>query len=153
MDGSVPPSYPNFPPYLRLARAGDVARMAELSVQGFKDSEIFRFERPRYDKFPIDAVASFANLSRDQLLDPGTVVIVAEDDRLQGDESHVPHQAGAFSHRAVVGVASWNFPDDSPRIGQFVVPDVSAPEPSPDRDLCRRRLDLFSSISKATEEK
>lgn len=59
-------------------KPSDVARMARLSVLGFKDSEIFRFERPRYDKFPEDAVASFANLYRSQLEDLRDVVVVVE---------------------------------------------------------------------------
>lgn len=147
-------------PSLRLAAAGDVIRMADLSVLGFKDSEIFRYERPRYEEFPLDSVASFANLYRSQLLDPRGVVIVAEDWQRPDEASHFPpdkdnspDRADEPTKRVVVGVASWTLPEGSPRTGQFVVPNVGDPEPAPDRDLCQRRLDIFTSITKAEEKK
>ena len=158
-------TYPSYPPLvsLRLATAADIPRLATLSVLGFKDSEIFRFERPRYAEFPEDAVASFANIYRSQLLDPHGVVIVAEDWQ-RPDEALLPAPQGgdldrteanahAEAQRIVVGVASWILPDGSPRTGQFVVSDVGEPEPSPNRDLCQRRLELFTRISEATEKK
>ena len=158
----TPESFPPYPtlPSLRLAAAGDVTRMADLSVLGFKDSEIFRYERPRYEDFPQDAVASFANLYRSQLLDPRSVVIVTEDWQRPDEASHFsPTRDGSSdctekpAKRVVVGVASWILPEGSPRIGQFVVPDVGDPEPAPDRDLCQRRLDIFTRIKEAEEKK
>jgi len=82
------PSYPSLEGSLRLATAADIPRLADISVLGFKDSEIFRFERPLYDQYPQDAVASFANLYRSQLLDPLAVVIVAEDHQKLDEASH-----------------------------------------------------------------
>lgn len=152
--------YPTLPS-LRLANADDVARMADLSVLAFKDSEIFRYERPRYEEFPHDAVASFANIYRSLLLDPRGLVIVAEDWRRPDELSHSPPSedddgpdcAGKPVKRVVVGVASWVLPEDSPRIGQFVVPNVSEPGPTLDRDLCPRRLDGFSRVTENEENK
>ena len=148
-------TYPPYPPLgrsLRLATAADIPRMADLSVLGFRDSEIFRFERPRYNEFPQDAVASFANTYRSQLLDPQVVVIVAEDLRESNELSHF-QQTGALEESVVVGVASWHFPEGSPRTGQFTVPIVGDPWPAPDRDLCQRRFDLFTRFNKASEQK
>lgn len=154
-------AFPPPPPFhsLRLATAADVTRMADLSVLGFKDSEIFRYERPRYSEFPHDAVASFSNLYRSRLQDPCAVVIVAEDWPRPDEQSHFtfskedPPEADSPMQRRVVGVASWILPKGSPRTGQFVVPGVGDPEPAPHRDLCQHRLDLFTRITEATEEK
>ncbi|KAL2680347.1 hypothetical protein Neosp_007944 [[Neocosmospora] mangrovei] len=149
--------YPPSPPFhsLRLATAADIPRMAELSVLGFKDSEIFRFERPGYENFPHDAIASFANLYRSQLQDPRVVAIVAEEAPRPDDTTHFqpPHHDATLVGRVVVGVASWVLPEGSSRTGQFVVPGVGDPEPAPDRDLCQRRLDLFTGAKEATEKK
>ncbi|KAI3335928.1 hypothetical protein F4824DRAFT_462904 [Ustulina deusta] len=145
------PEYPPLPPFhsLRLAVASDIERIADISVIGFKDSEIFRYERPRYADFPEDAVASFANIYRTQLLDPLAVVIVAQDspNSTNGDADC----SGTSRQRIVVGVASWRLAEKSPRQGQFVVPDVGEPRPAPDRDLCQHRLDLFRRITQETE--
>ncbi|KAI1127105.1 hypothetical protein F5Y10DRAFT_243430 [Nemania abortiva] len=143
-------TFPPYPPLLslRLAVATDIDRMAELSVTGFKDSEIFRYERPNYEDFPDDAVASFANIYRAQLLDPEAVVIVAEDSPCSEDGS-----VSSNGQRIVVGVASWRLPEGSPRSGQFVVPDVGDPRPAPDRDLNQHRLELFSHITAETEKR
>ncbi len=153
------PSYPTLP-FLRLANADDVARMADLSVLGFKDSEIFRYERPQYEEFPQDAVASFANIYRSQLLHPRGLVVVTEDWQRPDEVSHFfsgkdedPDCASKPLKRVVVGVASWMLPEDSPRIGQFIAPDVSGPEPTLDRDLCQRRLDIFTRVTENEEKK
>ena len=157
-----PESFPSYPtlPSLRLATAADVTRMADLSVLGFKDSEIFRYERPGYKEFPQDAVASFANLYRSQLLDPRGVVIVTEDWQRPDEVSHSfprkddsPDRTNKPAKRVVVGVASWVLPESSPRTGQFVVPNVGDPEPTPDRDLCQRRLNIFTHVKEAEEKK
>ncbi|KAI0533770.1 hypothetical protein GGR58DRAFT_506011 [Xylaria digitata] len=135
--------------YIRLAVASDLERIARISVVGFKDSEIFRYERPRYEEYPEDAVASFVNIYRAQLLDPLAVVIVAQDrpNPADGDSD----RSGTSGQRVVVGVASWRLPEGSPRQGQFVVPDVGDPRPTPNRDLCQHRLDLFTRITQDTE--
>ncbi len=144
-----------FPPYpilegnLRLATAADLPRLADLSVLGFKDSEIFRFERPRYQEFPQDAVSAFSNIYRTQLLAPLAIVLVIEDLRMPEDKTNATRQ----TERVVVGVASWDLPEDSPRKGQFVVSNVDGPLPQPDRDLCQRRWELFTKFNKATEKK
>ncbi|KAI0399863.1 hypothetical protein F4802DRAFT_587731 [Xylaria palmicola] len=145
--------YPPVPPFhsIRLAGALDIERIARISVTGFRDSEIFRYERPRYAEFPEDAIASFANIYRAQLLDPLAVVIVAQDwpNSTDGDAD----RSGTSGQHVVVGVASWRLPETSPRQGQFVVPGVGDPRPAPNRDLCQHRLDLFSRITQETENK
>ncbi|KAJ4292764.1 Acetyltransferase [Kalmusia sp. IMI 367209] len=145
------PAYPSFPS-LRLATAEDVVRMADLSVLEFKESEIFRYERPHYDQYPHDAVISFANMYRSQLSNPRSLVIVAEDWRNPNEESHLPSRDSA-SERVVVGVASWYLPKGSLRTGQFAVPHVGDPEPLPNRDLCQRRWDIFTEVTEAEEKR
>ncbi|KAI0118821.1 hypothetical protein GGR51DRAFT_570572 [Nemania sp. FL0031] len=144
--------FPPVPPFhsIRLAVASDIERIAEISVDAFRDSEIFRYERPRHEEFPDDAVASFANIYRTQLLDPLAVVVVALE-RPNSTDGDDDGKAGAFDQRVVVGVASWRLPDKSPRRGQFVVPDVGEPRPALNRDLCQHRLDLFNCITQETE--
>lgn len=134
--------------------------MAELSVLGFRDSEIFRYERPLYHKFPEDAVASFADIYHYQLQDPGSLVIVAEDQPVADEVSHSTsdhektEDANASTKRVVVGVASWVLPEDSPRTWQFIGPGVFGNAiPSLDQDLCQRRLKIFTDIKIAKEKK
>lgn len=152
------PPCPAFP-RVRLATTADLKRIADLSVLGFKDSEIFRFERSRYEEFPQDAVASFANLYRSQLLNPRALVIVAEDWQRPDEASRCFSEDGdadltdAPAQRVVVGVASWVLPEGSPLTGQFIVPDVGDPEPAPNRDLCQRRLDLFTHTTEVEQKK
>ena len=55
--------------------------------------------------------------------------------------------------RIVVGVASWILPEGSPRTGQFVVPNVDNPERTRDRDLCQRRLDIFTQVKESEEKR
>jgi hypothetical protein len=157
--GSFPSGdYPPFPGAVRLAKAADLSRMADVSVLGFKDSEIFRFERPHYHEFPEDAVASFACIYRAHLLDPRMVVVVVEDVRRPDELTSLP-AAGEKEYgtttpeNVVVGVASWAFPEGSKRQGNFIVPDVGRLDPSPDRDLSHRRLELFNRITEETQAK
>ena len=152
------PTYPALPS-LRLANAGDLSGMSEVSVLGFKDSEIFRYERPQYEEFPQGSVSSFCKIYRSQLLDPRAVVIATEDwQRLDedslcpSDQTGGPELTSRPAKRVVVGAASWVLPEGSPRTGQFVVSDVSDPEPALNRDLDQRRLDIFTGIA-ADEEK
>lgn len=151
------PEYPMFHS-LRLASASDVGRMAELSVLGFKDSEIFKYERPNYDEYPQDTLAGVRNMYRSQLLHPRAVVIVAEDcycdDEVASEyQFSAGNKVNKLSKRVVVGVASWFLPDGSPRTGQFVVPDVGKLEPTKDRDLSKHRLKVFTAISDVIESK
>nr|POE47696.1 hypothetical protein CFP56_01027 [Quercus suber] len=154
------PGYPSFAHGLRLATPADLSRLAELSVLGFKDSEIFRYERPEYNKFPFDAVTSFYNIYRAQLVNPRAVVIVAEDNQRSDEAIHLSSQSkdrlddsNAHSERVVVGVGIWILPSGSIREGQFVPPCVGDPLPAPNRDLCLRRLERFVHIAETTEEK
>ena len=127
--------------------------MADLSVLGFKDSEHFRYVGARYRDSPQDAVASFANLYRSQLLDPRGIAIVAEEWQQPDEASHFPSsmedspdRTNEPTKRVVVGVASWILPKGSARISQFLVPNVGDPEPAHDRDLCQRRLNIFARV-------
>lgn len=54
---------------IRDATPNDVSRMAHISVESFRNSEIFRFCRPLHHLHPEDSVASFAGLYQAQLAD------------------------------------------------------------------------------------
>jgi len=151
-----------FPPVpafscLRLASPQDVPRMALVSTLGFRDSEIFKFERPWYDRYPQDTIASFTNLFHEQINDPNSVVIVAEDVELPeedpGTPSEGPDDTMVPRKRVVVGVCSWVFQADSARKGQFGFSDSAPKEPSLDRDLNKAHLTLVDGIKHAGEKK
>lgn len=52
----------------------------------------------------------------------------------------------------VVGFARWVLPGGWPRTGQSVVSNVGDPEPAPDRDLCQRRINIFTQAKEAEEK-
>ncbi|KAI0107866.1 acyl-CoA N-acyltransferase [Nemania sp. FL0031] len=138
-----------FPPHLRPAVAADIDRMAEVAVAGFNATPRFLSERPRYKEFQEDTIASFANTFRAQLLDPRMVVIVAEDSP-RPDEGTVG--SSSADPRIIAGVASWRFPEGSPRYGQFVEQDVGVPRTALNRDLNQQRADIYSRILEETEK-
>ena len=150
------PRVPAFP-CLRLASLQDVPRIAVVSTLGFRDSEIFKFERPKYDQYPHDTITAFRNLFREQISNPNSVVVVAEDVRLP-DEDQNPLVDGADDsvvtpHRVVVGVCSWVFQSGSERKGQFAFPDTSPTEPALNRDLNQAHMSLVDGIKEAGERK
>ncbi len=82
------------------------------------------------------------------------MIIVVEDwQRLEASHFVPPADRTAQKRRVVVGVASWILPEGSPRTGQFVVPVPDNSIPSLSRDLCQRRLEIFTHVSEATEKK
>ena len=150
----------NFPlapafPHLRLASLHDVRRLAVVATLGFRDSEIFRFERPHYDQFPQDPVAAFRNSFRDQICNPRAVVVVAEDEKLKENEDMERHNTSleGESCRVIVGVGIWILEADSKRNGQFSRPDKSPHEPALSRDLDPRRLQQVDEVKEGGERK
>lgn len=150
-------SFPPVPafPCLRLASLRDVPRIAVVSTLGFRNSEIFKFERPKYDQYPHDTITAFRNLFREQISDPNSVVVVAEDTRVQ-EEDQSPDgvdDPAAIPRRVIVGVCSWIFQNGSERKGQFAFPDPGPKEPALSRDLNQAHLKLVDDIKGAGEKK
>jgi hypothetical protein len=150
------PPVPAFPS-LRLASLQDVPRIAVVSTLGFQESEIFRFERLKHDQYPQDTLTAFRNLFREQISDPNSVVVVAEDVRLPGgDQSSLVDDAddsAVTPHRIVVGVCSWVCQSGSERNGQFAFPDASLKLPCLNRDLNQAHLSLVEGIKEDGERK
>ena len=71
---------------------------------------MFRFQRPQYEEFPQDAIASFANIYRIQLLNPRAVITEAEDWWRSDEASRIPRPGDDFDNteslpkRVVVGI-------------------------------------------------
>ena len=64
---------------LRPAKLSDVPRIAIVAAAGFWHSSVFRFERPHFNRYPRDTLASYRSLYRQAILDPDSIVLVIED--------------------------------------------------------------------------
>lgn len=135
-------------PRLRVPSEQDVARMAQVSVLGFKYSEIFRFIRPLHQKFPKDSQASFANWFRARMRDPYSAVVIAEDWPEFEDLSRRPDALG--TGLVIVGVASWRFPTKR-RPQEALVPYIGPDDNGEDRDMSPRRAALFGRTTERAE--
>jgi hypothetical protein len=135
-------------PRLRVPSEQDVARMAQLSVLGFKDSEIFRFIRPLHQEFPKDSQASFANWFRARMRDPSSIVVVAED---WPEFEELSRRLGPLeSELVIVGVASWRFPPKA-RPQEALIPYIGPDDTCEDQDMCPRRAALFGRATEQAE--
>lgn len=123
-----------FPPYpqsgeykssLRLATARDFNALATLEFLG--RSQLFRYICPhhRVKRYMRDAADYLVQLTRFNLMDPRTVVIVVEDLVSRGPKGPLESTDRATLRKdsppesKVVGMAVWRLPKDSNRIGQF----------------------------------
>ena len=104
-------AYPPGPPQppLREATAADISRMALISWLSCMDHEAFPARDVDNPFLQDDAFAFFTMGYRKALLDPRTVVVVAE--------AEAENTSGAS---VVVGVCVWTLPEDSPRGPQIV---------------------------------
>lgn len=132
-----PPPPPSFTPNLRLAQLSDLPRIGLVAAAGFHSSGVFQLERPGYNRYPRDTVASYRSHYRTAILDPDVVVLVAVGTYKQGevDEvydalSVVYEEVGGVagidvqeerkSAQVIVGVASLSLKADGVRHGEFL---------------------------------
>ncbi|KAK0654211.1 hypothetical protein DIS24_g5386 [Lasiodiplodia hormozganensis] len=154
-----------FPPapelgVLRLATLADIPRIAVVAASGFYHSSWFHYERPYYEKFPLDTLASYRNSYRNAISNKNAIVLVAED-TLNRSEKDSVYGALAESYpsfeeqipdehlkagKAIVAVASFSLLPDSQRSGQFQPKDpehYDPPDDPQDRDKDPLASDLM----------
>jgi hypothetical protein len=95
-------------------------------------------------------LAFFKNPWRKQLIDPTSVVIVAEDAKFP-EEDQSPLVDGmdklrANSDRRIVGVCSWNLESGSARNGQFSPPGAESEEHSLNHNVDKPHMSLVDEI-------
>jgi hypothetical protein len=108
---------------VRLATLKDLDRISVVAASAFFWSSTFRFQRPYFNSFPTDTVASYRIEYERAIRDPACVVIVAED-VLESDEAEHVYEALRFAYRArspgqkiIVGVCSFTLKPDSSHVG------------------------------------
>ena len=112
---------------VRLATASleDLDRISIVAAAAFFWSPTFRFQRPRYNEFPTDTIASYWTEYEAAIRDPARVVLIAED-VLELDETDHVYEALRSAHRpfnlgleGIVGVCSTNLKSNSCYTGHF----------------------------------
>ncbi|KND87485.1 hypothetical protein TOPH_07896 [Tolypocladium ophioglossoides CBS 100239] len=127
------PPTPTFKGAMRLARLADLPRIGVVAAAAFYHSSWFAYERPYYNQYPLDTLASYRRSFLRALFDPDSIVVVVED-TLDETESNRVYNALASVYppfdeqipkdlldqgKAVVAVASFSLLPDSARHGQF----------------------------------
>ena len=150
---------PQFPRSLRLATLQDITRIGVVAAAGFYHAPFFRFERPNFNRFPQDTLASYRAEYRRAILDPMSAVLVVEDeyekDELKRvyDELRVvypPLKDQMFSDKfqsgkVIVGITHLGLQPDTVRCAEFstkglmnrgITPtnSLTQEEPGPDKD-------------------
>lgn len=127
---------------LRLARLSDLPRIGVVAAAGFYSSPVFQFERPHFNRYPRDTIASYRSEYQEAILNPDVVVLVAVakyktdevekvydalsviyDEALGSGypriEDQTPGEEKA-STKVIVGVASLSLKADKARHGEFL---------------------------------
>jgi hypothetical protein len=125
------PSATASPPFegVRLATLDDLSRIATVAAAGFFHSPTFQYQRLYHAEYPDDTLSSYSAQYKTSILDPATVVLVAEDivkptegayvyEALRGATSYSPASKPHDEHAVVVGVASMAIAG-SRFVGQF----------------------------------
>jgi len=84
----MPAAIPSFGS-LRLARVSDLWRIGFVSAASFYHSTFFPYYRPSYREFPHDTVASYRYEAHNGILNPDTIVLVAEDNYKEDESDSV----------------------------------------------------------------
>lgn len=79
------------PPFeaLRLARLSDVPRLGIVWTASFSYSPTFHFLLPKYKEFLTDTIASYAGECQRVILNPDSVILVAEHQYDKHESDHV----------------------------------------------------------------
>lgn len=140
--------YPKFTKGVRLATAEDITKIAEstwcLTIEG---SKLEQYVRPNYENVfnsPVDGM----EMARRQLLDPKTVVIVAEV-ACEVDNTDPKEEYRGLSVQGVVGVAVLGLPENSGRIGQFFVKVEADQRADIFKKFSQKRLENLDKVLKA----
>ena len=108
---------------VRLATLEDLHRISIVAAAAFFWSPTFRFQRPRYNDFALDTIASYLVEYKAAIKDPACAVLVAED-VLEEDEAKDVYEALRFAfgpksqhQKGIVGVCSLSLKPNSYYIG------------------------------------
>ena len=116
---------------LSLARLSDLPRIGIISTASFYHSPVFHYLRPKYEQYLKDTIASYATSCQSGILDPDSVVIVAEQqynkdetayvfDELKDNYPALEDQVSpesVASGRVIVGTATFSLKADPARRG------------------------------------
>jgi hypothetical protein len=110
---------------VRLATLDDLPRIAIVATAAFFWSPTFRFQRPYYQEFPADTLASYWSEYKQAMEDPACVVLITED-VLEADEAEHIYKAlrsacplSRLGQKAIVGVCSITLKPGSCYVGHF----------------------------------
>lgn len=73
----------------RHAKLSDMPRTAVVAAAGFRQSPVFEYQRPHFNRYPQDTLASYERQYQQAILDPKTAVIVIEDEYRKDEVSLV----------------------------------------------------------------
>ncbi|OCK94192.1 uncharacterized protein K441DRAFT_696669 [Cenococcum geophilum 1.58] len=151
---------------VRLARLDELDRIALVAAAGFFHSPVFHFQRPHYDAFPEDTVASYQAEYEAAMLDPNSIVLVAEQIPDKNETNRVykalqrlsPSKSQTSSDgKVIVGVASISLPPHSRRSGVFQPKGTSTystqSETLQQRDQCIKGGELYSEATAPAKAK
>ncbi|KAF2272938.1 uncharacterized protein EI97DRAFT_445388 [Westerdykella ornata] len=121
---------PELPPFenIRAATLVDLPRIASVAAAGFFWSPTFQFQRPYHADFPEDTISSYWFEYHEEIVDPASIVLVAEDVFDPHEDESVYdalrkcslHKQGKNEQvKVVVGVCSINLRPGSPFIGRL----------------------------------
>ncbi|KAJ4297709.1 hypothetical protein N0V90_005604 [Kalmusia sp. IMI 367209] len=154
---------------VRLATPDDLPRIATVAAAGFYHSPTFHYQRVHHAAYPDDTLRSYLSEYQRAIVDPASVVLVAEDiiDDREGDHVYPAlRQAAAYSpgagsvgSKVVVGVASVAIKPGSSYIGQFQptcstdLSRLGAIPPNPNRDFCKDRVRIYNEATDPAKAK
>lgn len=151
---------------VRLARLDELDRIALVAAAGFFHSPVFHFQRPHYDAFPEDTVASYQAEYEAAMLDPNSIVLVAEQIPDKNETNKVyealqrlgPSRSQISSDgKVIVGVASISLPPHSRRSGVLQPKGTSTystqSETLQQRDQCIKGGELYSEATAPAKAK
>jgi len=151
---------------VRLARLDELDRIALVAAAGFFHSPVFHFQRPHYDAFPEDTVASYQAEYEAAMLDPNSIVLVAEQipDENETNKVYKALQRLGPSRpqinpdgKVIVGVASISLPPHSRRSGVLQPKGTSTygtqSETLQQRDQCTKGGELYSEATAPAKAK
>lgn len=112
-------------PSVRIATLDDLPRIAFVAASAFFWSPTFKYQRPHYDDFPIDTLASYYTEYEEMMRDPAYVVLVAEDtiETVEADHVYEALKSACWpsnpGREMIVGLCSIFLKPGSPYTGYF----------------------------------
>ncbi|KAF2808901.1 uncharacterized protein BDZ99DRAFT_463759 [Mytilinidion resinicola] len=150
---------------VRLATLDDLPRIAIVAAAGFFYSPVFQYQRPHYEAYPEDTIASYFFEYEAAMHDPNAVVLVAEDiqDPQELDKAYRALHDITLStcpptpgKTVITGVSSITLTPGSIWSGRLQPTDLVQKSPCEtplQRDQCSRGGELYSKATAAAKTK